>query len=152
MARPNPLRRLMKTPLPSIQLQRQKPYRPNIREVREIYDLINRYVFRNQLVRPPILLGPWKGYWGMCLGSIYPVKRGTRCTIKLVDRYFCVQWFVSTLAHEMVHQYEWDILEKEMTHRQSFFDWKDMLEYYDIPLKSWHKTGEWFKYQNIYRC
>lgn len=152
MARPHPLRRLMQTPLPAISEQKNKPYRPNYREVRETYDLINRYVFKNRLVRPPIHLGPWKNIWGMCVGFNSTVRKGTRCRIKLVDRFYCVQWFVVTLAHEMVHQYEWDVLEKHMTHRKSFFEWKEVLELYHIPLKSWHRKGTWFKYQNFYRC
>jgi hypothetical protein len=151
MARINPIRRLMQTPLPTISEQKRKPYRPNRRQVCEIYDLINHYVFKNNLRRPPIHLGPWKNVWGMCIGNLTSVRPGTRCSIKLVDRYYCVQWFVVTIAHEMVHQYEWDILDKDMTHRQSFFYWKDKLLNYDIPLKSYHNSVNWFHYQNIYK-
>lgn len=152
MARPHPLRRLMNTPLPTLTEQRTKKFRPGQRQVNEIYGLLNRYVFNDKLIRPPMYIGPWKGIWGMCVGGFYPSRRGTKCWIKLSDKYFCVQWLVTVLAHEMVHQYEWDILEKPMTHRQSFFLWRNKLEYYDIPLRSWYCPINWFKYQDITRC
>lgn len=152
MARPHPLRRLMKTPLPTITEQKQKLFRPNRREINEIYNLLNRYIFKNQLIRPPMYVGQWKNIWGMCVGGYYPTKRGTKCWIKLSDKYYCVQWFVIILAHEMVHQYEWDIQNKIMTHRQSFFQWREEFNYYGLPLKSWYCPISWFKYQDINKC
>lgn len=151
MARPHPLRRLMKTPLPTIGEQRQQPFRPNRREIRDIYNIINKYIFKNQLSRPPMHMGSCKNYWGMCVGGSFPTRSGTRCWFKLSDKYYCVQWFVMTLAHEMVHQYEWDILQKNMTHRQSFFMFKDIFLEYNIPLKTRYDANIWFKYQSLDR-
>ena len=149
MARPHPLRRLMKTPLPTIAEQKKKPYRPTLKEVRDTYNLINKYIFNNKLNRPPLKIGPWKNIWGMCIGGVYRTRTGSKCWIKLSDKYYCVQWFVVTLAHEMVHQYEWDILEKNMTHRQSFFEWRIVFDEFNIPLKTCYSTDLWFKYQNL---
>ena len=149
MARPHPLKELMKTPLPPISFQKRKGYRPTLREVRNIYKLLNKYVFNNQLTLPPIELGSCRKYWGMCSGLDAPIRKGTRCTIKLMDKWFCVQWLVTTLAHEMVHQYEWDIMKKSMTHRQSFFIWRDQLAKFNIDLKTYHAQRRWFKYQDF---
>lgn len=149
MARPNPLRVLMETPLPNISQQKKKCYRPTLREANRIYDIINKHVFKGRLVRPPIVLGRCRKYWGMCSGSEEYTRRGTKCRIKLASNWYCIQWFVTTLAHEMVHQYEWDILEKNMTHRQSFFVWRERMAQFGISLKTYHRYKKWLKYQDL---
>lgn len=149
MARPHPLKELMKTPLPPVSFQRRKGYRPSLREVKQIYRLLNKYVFGNKLVMPPIEIGTCRTYWGICEGQHEPTNKGTYCRIKLMDKWFCIQWLVTTLAHEMVHQYEWDILKKRMTHRQSFFMWKTQLDKFNINLKTYHGQKKWFKYQDL---
>ncbi|MEY4331818.1 MAG: SprT-like family [Bacteroidota bacterium] len=152
MARPHPLKELMKTPLPSITEQRRKCYRPSLREINETYKLINKYVFNNKLKRPPIQLKSCRKYWGMCIGSLQEVSPGTFCKIELMDKWFCIQWMITTLAHEMVHQYEWDVLRKDMTHRQSFFIWREKLAEFNINLKTSHGQKRWFKYQDFTKC
>lgn len=149
MARPHPLKELMKTPLPTVSQQRKKCYRPSVAEVKRTYNLINKYVFNNKLTRPPIKLKVCRQYWGQCIGSDYETRPGTFCTIEMMDKWFCVQWMITTLAHEMVHQYEWDILQKDMTHRQSFFMWRDQLSKFNIDLKTYHRQKNWFIYQNF---
>lgn len=149
MARPHPLKVLLETPLPTLSQQKGKCYRPTIQEAKRIYDLLNKYVYNNELVRPPIELGRCPKYWGMCYGNLEETKRGTRCRIKLSKNWFCIQWFVTVLAHEMAHQYEWDVLDKNMTHRQSFFIWREPLAKYGINLKTYHRSKRWFKYQDF---
>lgn len=139
----------MKTPLPPISYQKRKLYRPKPREIKQIYSLINKYVFDDQLNMPRIHIGVCRKYWGMCSGHEKVQRRGTYCTIRLMDKWYCVQWLITTLAHEMVHQYEWDILRKPMTHRQSFFIWKAKLAKFNIDLKTYHGSSKWFKYQDF---
>jgi hypothetical protein len=149
MARRHPLKEIMSSPLPSISYQKRKLYRPSIKEVRYFYKILNYYVFDNKLSMPPIYLGICRKYWGMCIGSDQKTKPGTFCQFKLTDKWFCVQWLVTILAHEMAHQYEWDILRKQMTHRQSFFMWKAKLAKFNIHLKTYHVNKRWFKYQDF---
>jgi hypothetical protein len=151
LARPHPLKRLMQTPLPPISYQKRQLYRPSLREVRYHYSILNQYVFKNQLVIPPIQMGICRNYWGKCEGITDQTKKGTYCTIKLSDKWFCVQWLITTLAHEMVHQYEWDFLDT-MTHRQSFFIWREELAKFNINLKISHSQYKWFQYQDLFRC
>ena len=66
MARPNPLRAVMSSPLPPITYQRRKSFRPTQDEVDWYYDKINYYVFDSQLRRPEIKLGTIVKCWGMC--------------------------------------------------------------------------------------
>lgn len=152
LAKPHPLKQLMQTPLPPISYQKKQLYRPTLREVRFHYSILNKYIFKNQLIMPPIEIGICRNYWGMCSGSYYQTKKGTFCKIKLTDKWFCVQWLINTLAHEMAHQYEWDVLDKTMTHRQSFFIWRDELAKFNIDLKISHSHHKWFQYQDLSRC
>jgi hypothetical protein len=151
----------MQSELPPVSAQRRLPYRPSQREVHRTYDLINRYVFNNRLTRPQITLGRTKGYWGMCIGSWTETRPGTYVTIKLSDKWYCPQWFINTLAHEMVHQYQWDVdsIEREqrglyglMSHGPSFFMFRDDLERYGISLKTAHGRKRWFKHQDFTKC
>jgi hypothetical protein len=161
MARPNPIRRIMQSALPSVTYQRQKLFRPSPKDVKYAYKIINRHVFNNQLKLPPIQLGVTRGYWGMCIGLHEETSPNTLCSLKLSDKYFCVQWFMNTLAHEMVHQYQWDInseyrqqhgLEPLMSHGPSFFAWRDVMDYYGLSLKTAHGQRRWFAHQDFNKC
>lgn len=165
MARPNPLRSLMQAPLPSVTFQRRKLFRPNLTEVQYAYRLINRHIFNNQLKIPEIVLGQTYKYWGYCQWNLTEQLSGSYCTIKLSDKWFCQQWFLNTLAHEMVHQYQWDVYRWEYYnafgksinynsggHGPSFFVWRDICKYYSVSLKTAHGQKRWFKYQNFSKC
>lgn len=149
---PSPIREIMNTPLPSLAEQRKKSFRPTLRETRRTFRMINEHIFNNELNIPTITLKRTRMYWGMCIGQHKPHSTGSRCVIELSDKWFCVQWFVTCLAHEMIHQYEWDVLDKNMTHRGSFFMWRKKLKQHGIHLKTAHRYRRWFKYQDFTRC
>ena len=161
MARPNPISRIMQSALPSLTYQRRRLFRPSAHDVKYAYKIINRHVFGNQLHRPPIELGIARGYWGVCEGIHEETAPGTACRIRLSDKYFCAQWFITTLAHEMAHQYQWDVVTPErerqgldpvMSHGPTFFMWRDSMSYYGIHLKTAHRMRKWFAYQDFNRC
>lgn len=162
MARPNPIRVLMNQPLPSITEQRKKCFRPKQSEVIYAYNILNQYLFKNQLCRPKIQLGTIRKSWGYCLWLDDPQPTGSYCTIKLSDKWFCSQWFLNTLAHEMVHQYQWDVYRwdhlnengREMNcysgaHGPSFYYWREKFEHYGLNLKISFSQRKWFKYQDF---
>ena len=79
----------------------------------------------------------------------------------LSDKWFCRQWFVDTLAHEMAHQYQWDVdgvkrikegCKPLMSHGPSFFKHRDNMEKHGLYLKITHKNDKWFKYQCLKKC
>ena len=165
MARPNPVRSLMQAPLPSITYQRRKLFRPRYEDVFYAYKILNRYIFNNRLRQPEIILGQTYKYWGYCQWNEQQQNTGSYCTIKISDKWFCQQWFLNTLAHEMVHQYQWDIYRWEHQdafgksinnnsggHGPSFFVWRDICEHFDISLKTAHGQKRWFKHQNFNKC
>lgn len=165
MARPNPIRKIMATELPGITYQRRKSFRPTLDDVDYAYGIINRYVFENQLKKPKIILKAGRKVWGTCQWLGEQQQSGSWCEIQINDKWFCIQWFINVLAHEMIHQYQWDIgrwqhldlygREPNMhggAHGPSFFEWRENFEYYGLNLKTWFRTGRWFKYQDFTKC
>lgn len=157
------LLQLMSEPLPSIGSQKKLSYRTTKKEVKQLYNIINKEVFNNQL--PPARLevkSHCRGYWGICISTGFnPKKKSSQCRIRLSDRWFCKQWLINTLAHEMVHQHQWDIYSKEraaegkdpvMSHGPSFYKFRDKLKEHGIILKKASGTKRWFKYQKLSKC
>jgi hypothetical protein len=154
------LKKLMDEPLPSKSLQRSKPYRPKMREVKALFRLINREIFYNRLPMPLFEIRRLKDCIGMCYGREGPIRKTkSHCTLYLADRYYCRQWFISTLAHEMVHQYQWDVYSnilvkrgyhRHMSHGPTFYIWRKKLAKYNIALKSTVlKDKHWFTHQDV---
>ena len=165
MARPNPIRTIMLAPLPGITYQRRKQFRPQTDDIDYAYKIINRHVFNNQLKKPNITVRSGKKVWGTCQWNLEQQPSGSWCDIQLNDKWFCAPWFMNVLAHEMVHQYQWDIgrwqhldmYGRELNllgggHGPSFFEWRDQFEYYGLNLKTWFGNGRWFRYQDFTRC
>jgi hypothetical protein len=152
------LMRLLETPLPSISRQRRKPYRPDEREINRIYSLINRVVFDGQMTRPRIVTGREVDALGWCIGLKPPRSRRSGCLIRLTDKWFSVHWLIFVLAHEMCHQYQWDILGPErqaqgrlplMSHGPSFFQHRLRLAELGVPLLKKVYMYRWFQYQDL---
>jgi hypothetical protein len=154
----------MEAPLPNITYQRRKSYRPTETEAIYAYDIINRHVFSNALRRPNIQLKTIRKAWGYCSWEWEEQANGSFCNITLMNKWFCPQWFMQTLAHEMVHQWQWDIYRWEKlsrgeatflgsgAHGPSFFAWRDQFDYYGLNLKRYHRQKKWFKYQDFTKC
>ena len=163
MARPNPIRSIMEAPLPSLSYQKRLGFRPGPSDVIYAYNIINRFCFDNQLRPPELSMGRVRKAWGYCLWQDYETAPGSNCTIRIMDKWFCPHWFLNTLAHEMVHQWQWDIHRWERyrdgfetdllgSHGPSFFAWRERFQHYGLHLKSFHRMRKWFKYQDFTRC
>ena len=77
-----------------------------------------------------------------------------------MDKWFCKQWMISTLAHEMCHQWQWDIIssarrklgkEPIMSHGPTFYMFRERLADHGISLKRYHRRGKWFKTQDLFK-
>jgi len=156
---------LMTEDLPNISYQRRLRYRTSKREVLALFRLLNKDVFGNALPIPKIeIQSHCREYWGMCtadIGVFAADRTKSNCTIILSDKWFCKQWLILTLAHEMCHQYQWDVIGHKrikegkaplMSHGPTFFLFKHKLAKYGIPLKRSHRMRRWFTHQNLFRC
>ena len=165
MARPNPIRQIMGQPLPGLTYQRRKSFRPSNADFLYAYNILNRHIFNSKLRLPDYRLGTIRKAWGICEWHNNEQKNGSFCSIRLSDKWFCSQWFLNTLAHEMVHQYQWDIYRWEHldyygkpmyelsgAHGPSFFEWRDQFDYYGLTLKKSFGQRRWFKHQDFTKC
>ena len=157
------LSELMQEELPSIGYQKRLSYRTDYDEVVYLYRLINHKIFNNKLIMPEIEVMPrCRKYWGMCFATVnMPTKTKSFCKIRLMDKWYCKQWLITTLAHEMCHQYQWDRQgpkrlregkEPILSHGPSFFVFRDKLAKHGITLKNAHSRRRWFKHQNLFKC
>lgn len=171
MARPHLITQYMTAPLPCVSEQKRLPFRPLPEEVDALYRSINRHVFDNQLTQPEIVLGTLQKAWGRCNWEDTRQRRsswgktGTWCRIELYDKWFCPQWFCNTLAHEMVHQWQWDVyrFEHEKAYGRKMFDgsgahgpsfhmWRECFESWGLCLKTSHGQKRWFRHQDLRKC
>ena len=155
MAQSNKLVDLMETPLPSIAEQRRRTFRPTKRTVRKIFNLLNTHIFNNKLSYPDMVVRALGDHWGICIGTDTPYRYST---IRLHHHYVCVQWFVVVLAHEMIHQYQWDVIGPQriakdkvplISHGPSFYQFRDKFATYGIPLKQTYRLRHWWKKQDL---
>jgi hypothetical protein len=105
-------------------------FRPTISDCREIWSNINRNVFNGELKMPSFRLVYTKAFWGECQGVL---EDQTRVKMKINKSFLSKRLFINTMAHEMVHQWEW-LNNENMTHGPQFFLWKDQLANYNITL------------------
>lgn len=159
MARSNPIRTLMESPLPSISYQRKKQYRPSQEDLILAYNSLNQWVFDNTLVMPELGLIQAKKCWGYCEWLNDEQTSGSYCIIRLNRHWFCQQWFLNTLAHEMVHQYQHDVYRMNNSvyqfsgaHGPSFFMWRERFAYFGLTLKTAYGQKRWFKHQDFTKC
>jgi hypothetical protein len=161
MARPNPIRAIMEAELPTITYQRRMQFRPNYADINYAYNICNRYLFDNRLRKPVIEQGSRRKTWGFCQWEKELQDTGSYTTIKLMDKWFCEAWFLQTLAHEMVHQYQWDItrfeeyngtLPESGAHGPSFFAHRERFDHYGLRLKTSYGMKRWFRHQDFRKC
>lgn len=139
----NPIVRLMKAK--SQHLIDTGGYEPDIVNLRFYYNLLNRYVFKGALTKPKLEITRLRGCWGYFSGNhlegnvLFKESR-----IVMNNRYPTKQLFLTALAHEMVHQYQWDIQgpkrlkEKQppnINHNSTFREWRPILSRFGIPLQ-----------------
>lgn len=138
MGRPNKLAQFVKT---SNLLQ--GVFKPCMDDARETYYLLNRYVFDGGLSMPPINIRRVHSIWGACDGIVDNEGDFKVREIILNSRMPNLAMFVTTMAHEMVHQFQWEVLNPEreleglapiMSHGPSFYAWRKPLNAYGIPL------------------
>lgn len=150
----------MQAVLPSLASQKRRDYKICEDEAKYTFNIINRYVFDDQLPTPNFIIKQSRHHWGQCIGDIKLANNQSYCTIELNRKFYCVQWFVTILAHEMSHQYQWEVLSIErekygleplLSHGPSFFQYRHRLAEYGIPLKTEYSTGRWVKYQDLFK-
>jgi hypothetical protein len=124
-----------------LELSADGPYCPSIRKTRKWFKVLNKLIFKTQL--PPfyrVKISSIKDAWANCLGF---EEKGIRwCSVHLDKKFPSEAHFVTVLIHEMVHNYEWCILKKDMSHGPDFFKWKEKLNSLGVPLHKKYKVDK----------
>ena len=106
----------------------RNPVRADHRMVSQIYESINRAVFGSALKRPKLIIGTYPDMWGECQGHHRGHRHGetyTKC-IRINRDWPNMKKLINVIAHEMVHQWEWERL-GVMTHGINFWAWQERL-------------------------
>lgn len=119
---------------------------PTNLQVSRAYTIINECLFDSQLRRPKIVLKYLPDAWGICYGELDDGKKPyypPHCThIALNNTFKSKRHFIEVLAHEMVHQYQIENLNR-IDHGRSFWAWRDKFEQYNLKLRiSYGPTGK----------
>lgn len=103
----------------------------------QMWSALNHAVFGGVLKPTKFIIQERKKwtFWGECEGWQESNRWGahyTKC-IRLRRRWPHPKKFIAAMAHEMVHQYEWE-RQGVMTHGKTFFAWKEKLAEKGITL------------------
>ena len=117
-------------------------FRPTVKDVEEWFDILNEQLFGNKL--DPFGKISIKRHKRFHALFHYWPKRENRPTELTVYRKFRnKKLFVEILAHEMIHQYQWEVegprrmtrgLRYRFGHGKSFFRWRAKFNKFGIPL------------------
>ena len=110
-----------------------KTFYPTKHLITRWFNILNEEIFNNQ-VHPfyDIEILQKKG----CHAEHIPYEEeGEKVygVLSIADRFINRNEFLFTLAHEMVHQWQWMTLNRT-DHGESFFKWKNKLAQFEIPL------------------
>ena len=143
---------IMETELPPKVYQREKRFRPDAKLVNAVYEMLNFQLFNSTLTRPQILLRQQRNQWGQTLCYSQRAKRGTDCIIDISDKWYCIQWLITVLSHEMIHQYQWDLRHTESPidfHGSTFYEWSTKFREHKIPLSDAYDGDYWLSNQQF---
>jgi len=104
------------------------PVRASHQMVIQIYDSINRAVFGSSLTRPRLIINDYPDMWGECRGARRGHRHGehyVKC-IRINRNWPNMKKLINVVAHEMVHQWEWERL-GSMDHGANFWSWQERL-------------------------
>ena len=153
------LAELMNIPLPTKTEQRRQVFRPGKKEVIHTFKLLNETIFDNLLAEPNFNITRRKrNLWAECVGDTdVKNENGSMCEIRLPDKWYCPQWMAVILAHELCHQHQFEITGPKlnkidlMSHGPTFFQFRDRLKEFGIPLKRQYSSYNWFATQNFFK-
>ena len=102
------------------------------------HTIINECIFGNKLSRPRIYIQKLDDAWGICHGDLddgkYPPFEPCCNYIALNCSFYSWRHFIEVLAHEMVHQYQIEQLNR-VDHGKTFWAWKEKFERYNMKLR-----------------
>jgi hypothetical protein len=132
------LEKIINQPIPEISEYAKMSYRPTSQKAYRIYHMLNEVIFENELSPCRLIVRDLRGVWGYAHAMIHNYKFKTY--IELTHKYPCEQFFVAVVGHEMVHQWQWEVVEPTRNkkkylagHGKVFYKWKKKFNEHGIP-------------------
>ena len=118
--------------------EKNAAFTPTALQAVRAYNVINNCIFGGKLSRPKIVIQYLDDAWGICHGDLddgkYPPFDPCCNYIMLNTSFYSWRHFIEVLAHEMVHQYQVEYLNK-LDHGKTFWAWKDKFQRYNLHLQ-----------------
>jgi hypothetical protein len=95
--------------------------------IKDFYQDINHYIFDDKLVMPYIGLCRWTNALGEYHG------RGHRLSRMRFNRSLSIELAMPVIFHEMIHQYQYEILELNPDHGVTFYAFEPIAQGLDWP-------------------
>jgi hypothetical protein len=118
-----------------------KAYRPTLPVAQSWFRTLNRGLFGSRLTEPHIHIGRLMGDWGRCCANWdnRKTRRGTYdqrvIPIELHSKFPSWKDFIETLAHEMVHLYQMQVMEDPYAnHNENFYSFKSRFKTHGLAL------------------
>lgn len=118
--------------------EKQEPFSPTSLQLSRAYSIINHCIFDDKLKRPKLQIKYLPDAYGICYGYLDdgkpPQSEPTCIRIVMHTKFKSRRHFIEILAHEMVHQYQCEHLNK-LDHGKTFWAWKDKFTAHNIKLR-----------------
>ena len=117
----------------------QLPYETKIGVLKREFWNLNHLLFDGELPRGchEFSIMQKKSVWAHYIPCDRKLKSGIvkRCGLfEVHDHFISKQYLRDTLAHEMIHHYQWTVEEVDPHHGQTFKDWEDTFTKHGISL------------------
>lgn len=128
-----------------------KVFRPTLHQTKYWFGVINKEIFQSKLAKPRITVSQKKQVYGQCVANWdsriigrkgewnqkkIPYHNPTmHYLIEMHHKFPTWQVYIETLAHEMVHLYQFSIInDATANHNNSFYAWKNRFKKFGLSL------------------
>lgn len=110
-----------------------KKYKPTIKDCEKWFIVLNKEIFDNKLkFFRKIEIRRRHGCWGEITANETKINRFS--TLSLNNSFKSKKHFIEVLGHEMVHHHQWTVLNDNLTHGESFMEWKSKFSKFGMSL------------------
>jgi hypothetical protein len=111
----------------------RKKYIPTIDDCEKWFSILNKEVFDNGLSHfREIEIRRRHGCWGEITAN--ETKTNRFSTLSLNHYFKSKKHFIEVLGHEMVHHHQWTVLNADLTHGETFMEWKSRFAKFGMSL------------------
>jgi predicted SprT family Zn-dependent metalloprotease len=110
-------------------------YETNNADINVWFKILNKDVFKSKLKRFHLIyIEKTRGTSGGCIYEFEEDTDRYLASLQMNPTYVNFNDFLFTLAHEMVHSYEWTVQNVVPCHGKNFWKWKSRLAKFEIIL------------------